>query len=318
MYTFCMASDVIQLDSKTYTASKKAAAMSGYAQDYIGQLARSGQIDAQRVGGLWYVSMDSLDAYKRNSESHKPSVAPQNAPKDADTLVSFDGKDYVSASRAAKITGYNQDYIGQLARSGKILSRQIGNRWYIERDGLMTHKASKDAMLAAVQVEAVGLAKSHQASAASVPADTAPFYTYHSENADLMPTITRTIAAAPLRASAAEHVPVQVKRPVVQQRPTGRMQRRKISVHHTGGRQSGKTISTATKVAMALTVVIVLSYGMTTLKTDSLYAFIPRMTSVSSERGAFAASAASALDKIATYLEKILVPELVYSRDNAR
>ena len=34
-------------------SSKRAAESSGYAQDYIGQLARKGLIEARRIGGLW-------------------------------------------------------------------------------------------------------------------------------------------------------------------------------------------------------------------------------------------------------------------------
>src|SRR3990167_8328737 len=62
---------------------------------------------------------------------------------DADSLVSFDGKDHISASRAAKITGYHPDYVGQLARSGAIISRQVGNRWYVDRAALLSHKKEK-------------------------------------------------------------------------------------------------------------------------------------------------------------------------------
>src|SRR5262249_40094997 len=36
-------------------------------------------------------------------------------------------------------------------------SRQMGSRWYVERDALIAHKKEKDAMLRAVQAESVGL-----------------------------------------------------------------------------------------------------------------------------------------------------------------
>src|SRR3989344_4642516 len=152
-------SDELFLSGKTYVSSKRAADTSGYAQDYIGQLARGGLIDAQRVGGLWYVSMESLSGYKKNADTYQPQPPQtgENQVPDAESIVSFDGKDYVSAGRAAKITGYNQDYIGQLARRGAILSRQIGNRWYIDRDALVSHKTEKDKMLGAVQSASVGI-----------------------------------------------------------------------------------------------------------------------------------------------------------------
>jgi hypothetical protein len=151
-------SDEIAVGDLTYVSSKRASEISGYAQDYIGQLARKGFIEAKRVGGLWYVHMDSLDSYKTQPDALQTvSREDQEDRSEPDVLVSFDGKDYISANRASKITGYNQDYVGQLARSGKILARQVGNRWYVDRDGLLSHKSEKDALLAAVQVAAVGI-----------------------------------------------------------------------------------------------------------------------------------------------------------------
>lgn len=148
----------INLGGTIYISSKHAAAITGYTQDYIGQLARGGSIQAQRVSGVWYVLEDSLRAYKEKADLFVPTPPPpiQNQ---AEVSVSFDGKDYISANRASKLTSYNQDYVGQLARSGLILSRQIGNRWYVERESILAHKAEKDALLASVQANAVGLAK---------------------------------------------------------------------------------------------------------------------------------------------------------------
>ena len=140
-------SDEMTIGGKQYISSKRAAEISDYTQDYIGQLARKRLIDAHRVGGLWYVSMDALLRYKEKAESYIPTP-PQNAVlRDRESLVSFDGKDYVSASRAAEITGYHSDYVGQLARSGTVLSKQVGNRWYVERSHIVGHKRKKTACL---------------------------------------------------------------------------------------------------------------------------------------------------------------------------
>lgn len=149
----------INLGGTIYISSKRAAEITGYTQDYIGQLARGGQITAQRVSGLWYIVEQSLRDYKEKADTYKPEPPKPEPVVDLEASVSFDGKDYISAQRAAKITGYHQDYVGQLARSGKILSRQIGNRWYVDREGLVEHKRHNDALLAAVQTESVGLAK---------------------------------------------------------------------------------------------------------------------------------------------------------------
>lgn len=147
----------INLGGTIYISSRRAAEISGYKQDYIGQLARSGAIEAKRVSGLWYVLEESLMRHKEKAESYVPSVVKPKERDDKDVSVSFDGKDYISASRASKITSYSSDYITQLARAGTVLGRQVGSRWFVDRESLLAHKSKKDALLASVQRDSVGL-----------------------------------------------------------------------------------------------------------------------------------------------------------------
>lgn len=46
--------------------------------------------------------------------------------------LQLSGKKYISARRAAELTGYAKDYIGQLARGGKVAATKIGRAWYVE------------------------------------------------------------------------------------------------------------------------------------------------------------------------------------------
>lgn len=57
-------------------------------------------------------------------------------------VVLIEGKEYVSSERAAKLVGYTKDYVGQLARAGKIESKKIGRSWYISQDSITKHKLS--------------------------------------------------------------------------------------------------------------------------------------------------------------------------------
>ena len=196
-------SDELQIAGKTYISSKRAAKISGYAQDYIGQLARSSSVDARRVGGLWYIEKNAMELYKGLSKDESDTTdTDQSSPNEKkplqhDSMVSFDGKDYISSYRASEITGYNQDYIGQLARNGTVLARQVSSRWFIDRDGLLAHKKEKDELLAAVQASSVGIQKipTPQVATATVPAmESSParienIYTYKSENNDLIPIL---------------------------------------------------------------------------------------------------------------------------------
>ncbi len=56
--------DVLVLDGKNYVKASKAAKELGYATDYVGQLCRSGQVDAHLIGRTWYVNQDELSTHK--------------------------------------------------------------------------------------------------------------------------------------------------------------------------------------------------------------------------------------------------------------
>jgi len=53
--------------------------------------------------------------------------------------IVIEGKNYISSKRAAEITGYTKDYVGQLARAGKILATRVGRSWYVGEDGIKQH-----------------------------------------------------------------------------------------------------------------------------------------------------------------------------------
>lgn len=54
--------------------------------------------------------------------------------------LTIDGKTYVSSKRAAKLTGYAKDYVGQLCREGRLESRLVGRSWYVLLDALNSHR----------------------------------------------------------------------------------------------------------------------------------------------------------------------------------
>lgn len=301
------------LSGKKYISSKRASGLTGYAQDYIGQLARGGAIDAQRIGGLWYVSLESLKEHQGKEDGRTPPARTQTSAPAHDQFVAFDGKDYVSASRAAELTGYNQDYVGQLARSGKILSRQVGNRWYVERSGILAHKEQKDALLAAVQAESVGLApltaEDGERSLREEPAQ----LQYIQEQSVFLPSFTAKgkVSAAGRQEEdygAASHVvPIKKVPSFVAHNPA-------ITPVRTN-RVHGKTISKAVLSASMLTVVIVLSFGLTFFGVSTMYAMrsapgaatpVPSNTMV--------ASAAAAAVRIGDIVERMVSPEIMYTR----
>ncbi len=334
------------IQDKEYISSKRASELSGYAQDYIGQLARKGLIAAQRVGGLWFISMDSLTEYKSHADAYVPQLPEKKVAPDADSLVSFDGKDHISASRAAKITGYHPDYVGQLARSGAIISRQVGNRWYIDREGILAHKNEKDRLLGAVQAQSVGLDRRpfgrsptgepmaegiSRSSASTLSGEDVhgsryngpgPFLTYTRDDRDLMPVLNAPESSLPSSyegfRDSQKDARISVSVPI-------RVLPRKETLHHThpvkhvklGSGTHGKTIHYGTfrgLAAAALTIVIVLSFGFVTLKKSSVYTTNTTPSGSVIQRSTFAAGAASAFEWIAEFARNFLVKELVYKR----
>ena len=49
-------------------------------------------------------------------------------------------KTYISSKRAAKITGYAKDYIGQLCREGRVEARLVGRNWYVLESSITEHR----------------------------------------------------------------------------------------------------------------------------------------------------------------------------------
>ena len=313
-------SDEIQIGGVGYVSSKRASHISGYAQDYIGQLCRAGLIQAQRIGGLWYLTLDSLYRHKQKADSYVPSVPRRDQAANAESLVSFDGKDYISAARAAEITGYHKDYVGQLARESVVLSRQVGSRWYVERDSILAHKRTKDALLAKVQAEAVGIRREDRNDAvADTRVSAEPFFTYSRDDSDLLPILEeRTADTSDISASRDDasrytgriKIPIHKMRAPIKMLPILDYKQPVKHVKLRTLRVPGKSIFYAASAAFALTVVIMLSVGYVSLGSRALYAQNP----VSDASTALAAEAVATLDKIGDFLERIFVTEHVYRR----
>ncbi len=54
--------------------------------------------------------------------------------------ILIEDKKYISSKRAAKITGYAKDYIGQLCREGRVPARLIGRSWYVLEAAINDHR----------------------------------------------------------------------------------------------------------------------------------------------------------------------------------
>lgn len=313
-------SDELTIDGEQFISSKRASELSGYQQDYIGQLSRGGQILARRVGGLWYVSSGSLTMYMEHAGDYKPVPPANNAGSDPDALLSFDGKGYISAPRASKLTGYSPDYVGQMARAGVIPSRQVGNRWYVERAGVLAHKESKDALLAAVQAESVGIERrdtrledplSHIGYGGA-----GPFLKYTSDTRELLPNLADDGNGGRESQKEVFQIPIHIINNRRSALYAGASEYESYAADDDGiqrGRLSEKTMYSLVLPAMVMTIVIVISLGFVSLKTSSVYTVNDSME-VGGRRVLTAGAAGALVERLANTLEVFLAPELVYIR----
>ena len=67
--------------------------------------------------------------------------------------ITIGDKLYVSSKRAAQITGYAKDYIGQLCREGRVEARLVGRNWYVLDSALREHRFGKAAEETTTQEE---------------------------------------------------------------------------------------------------------------------------------------------------------------------
>ncbi len=68
--------DEIIIDDKRYISSKRAAHLTGYAKDYVGQLCREGRVQARLVGRAWYVLETAIQDHRFGSADTKEEQEP--------------------------------------------------------------------------------------------------------------------------------------------------------------------------------------------------------------------------------------------------
>ncbi len=201
-----MTGDEIIVEGVSYIPSRKAAEECGYTQDYVGQLCRKGLIEAKRMGGLWYINLESLKNYKKTADSYVP-VAPRRQVSQDSTTIDLGGKKYITASLAAEKVGYHSDYVGQLARGGTISAHRIGDRWLVEEEGLRKHKEEKDSLLAEVQTISTGVRDKNLESTSDRRTPKDPHFTYYRNEHQLFPNIEKR--------ESNEEVKIIIRRPEI-------------------------------------------------------------------------------------------------------
>lgn len=69
--------------------------------------------------------------------------------------ILIEDKKYVSSKRAAKITGYAKDYVGQLCREGRVPARLVGRGWYVLESAIQDHRFGNPEIEQVIEVKSV-------------------------------------------------------------------------------------------------------------------------------------------------------------------
>ena len=89
-------------------------------------------------------------------------------------------KTYISSKRAAEITGYAKDYVGQLCREGRVEATLVGRSWYVLESSIRTHR--------------FGAAAEEQPAAAGKPVSDWQAPVYKSETSEAIPPLSTPVA----------------------------------------------------------------------------------------------------------------------------
>lgn len=86
--------DELTIGDKIYISSKRAASITGYAKDYIGQLCREGRVEATLVGRSWYVLETSIRAHRFGSDQAETASKPKDGVED-DAFPTWESPKYM-------------------------------------------------------------------------------------------------------------------------------------------------------------------------------------------------------------------------------
>ncbi|KKU77037.1 MAG: hypothetical protein UY04_C0064G0003 [Parcubacteria group bacterium GW2011_GWA2_47_7] len=272
--------DEIVVDNKKYISSKRAAEISGYAQDYIGQLARSGQIDAQRVGGLWFISMDSLTSYKVKADTFKPQPPTAHPQKELESIVTLAHKKEKDALLAAVQTAAVGLYRSPADNAAN--PESLANLNYNGAGPYLKYTNEEGDLLPKLEQKEV-------ASVGNV--NQANFVPSHAHQIPI-----RVLRGNSLQITENTHIPSPI-----------------VGQHHTSprnNRRSGlRLVLPATAIA---TIVIVLTVGYSWPGANAVYTRLNPLSNTAASGlldGAFAT-----ITKIGDMIENIVAPEYIYKR----
>lgn len=135
--------DVLALEGKNYVKSSVIARELGYTSDYVGQLCRSGKVEAKLFGKTWYVEESSIAGHKRTRYRSSKAVTKRVLHTDQvhevsskilihtevkvspSTVFTKEGNFYTHTKRQNRVgTSYSEDSTGLIPEPSKMLVKK--------------------------------------------------------------------------------------------------------------------------------------------------------------------------------------------------
>jgi hypothetical protein len=107
--------------------------------------------------------------------------------------LTIDGKIYLSSKKAAALTGYAKDYVGQLCREGRVEAKLVGRSWYVYEPSIRKHRFEGEETMQEQDAQTSDVESSEKTNVEAVfePA------TYHAEEVVSMPLVEETVEPEP-------------------------------------------------------------------------------------------------------------------------
>jgi hypothetical protein len=125
--------------NETEITIERASQLTGFSRHHLERLIKVGVLKTKDKDGVLMLDVSSLEHYsqKRAEKSHKKVELEQSTDEESIVMA---GVKYVSLNRAARLSGYTQEYIHTIAREGTIETKQFGERQYISIESLFAHR----------------------------------------------------------------------------------------------------------------------------------------------------------------------------------
>ncbi len=124
--------------NETEVTIERASQLTGFTRHHLDRLVKAGVLHTKDKNGTMVVDVSSLEAYSEKRVQKKAQK--KEVVNDQEESIITDGAKYVSINRAARLSGYTQEYVQGLGRDEVIQTKYLGERLYVDIESLFAHR----------------------------------------------------------------------------------------------------------------------------------------------------------------------------------